>query len=109
MMEFMTSDDEESEVSLDLNECSVGSSPFWSCCWHAPQLTGLLIQSDFDFLRIHPSLLSQCRWHACDIVSSRDARSTRNLVRLELCVCVFQSGAPAVAAAAAPGHDGQQQ
>ncbi|KAH7038718.1 hypothetical protein BKA57DRAFT_509471 [Linnemannia elongata] len=50
----------ENEESVELEECSVGNSPSWSPCWHAPQLTNLIIHVDHTFLRIHPSLFTQC-------------------------------------------------
>ncbi|KAF9118125.1 hypothetical protein BGX30_004812 [Mortierella sp. GBA39] len=50
----------DNQGSVVLGECSVGSNPSWSLCWHAPQLTNLLIRTDHNFLRIHPSLLAQC-------------------------------------------------
>lgn len=53
-------DDVGSVVSLDMDECSIGSSPSWPHCWHAPRLTNLFIYTDHNFLRIHSSLLAQC-------------------------------------------------
>ncbi|KAG9069519.1 hypothetical protein KI688_010422 [Linnemannia hyalina] len=78
---YATFDNQESVV---LGECSVGGSPSWSLCWHAPQLTNLLIRTDHNFLRIHPSLLAQCpQLKDINLVDRRHEYSASDITRWE--------------------------
>ncbi|KAG0372855.1 hypothetical protein BGX24_012496 [Mortierella sp. AD032] len=50
----------EPEVGQLLSDCPVRVNPFSCSCWNTSLLNDLFIHTDYNFLRIHPDLLSQC-------------------------------------------------
>ncbi|KAG0058590.1 hypothetical protein BGZ89_001156 [Linnemannia elongata] len=67
------------DANLGLPECLIGYGPF-SSCWDAPWLCSLSIHAVYNFLRLHPSLLSLCpQLTDIDVNDPRNVYSTSDI------------------------------